>query len=154
MLTEAEKNEIEKELAQYPRTDAGGLEALRIVQSHRRWISDEAIRDISDFLHVTPHQIDSLATFYNLIFRKPVGRHVILLCDSISCWVKDYDTLLDFFYQHLTISWGETTRDDRYTLLPSPCLGACDRAPVMMIDEDLHVDLTPEKIKSILEQYP
>lgn len=153
MLTEEEKNEIEEELTHYPRRDAGGLEALRIVQRHRRWISDEAIQDISDFLGMTPHQVDSLATFYNLIFRKPVGRHVILICDSISCWVKDYESLLAFFKEHLGISLGETTQDDRFTLLPSPCLGACDRAPVMMVDEDLHTNLTPDQIREILEQY-
>ena len=154
MLTEKEKNEIEQELEHYPRRDAGGLEALRIVQRHRRWVSDQAIQDISNFLGMTPHQIDSLATFYNLIFRKPVGSHVILICDSISCWVKDYNNIVSFLSDQLGIGLGETTGDDRFTLLPSPCLGACDRAPVMMVDEDLHVNLTPEKIKKILTQYP
>jgi NADH-quinone oxidoreductase subunit E len=153
MLSEQEKKEIEEELAHYPRRDAGGLEALRIVQRHRRWISDEAVQDISDHLEMSTHQIDSLATFYNLIFRKPVGRHVILLCDSITCWVKGYDNILAFIQDHLDIGLGETTPDDRFTLLPAPCLGACDRAPVMMVDEDLHGNLTPDKIKGILAQY-
>ena len=153
MLSEEEKKDIEKELAHLPRRSAGGLEALRIVQKHRSWISDEAISDISEYLGINEARIDGLSSFYNLIFRKPVGKHIILFCDSISCWIKKSDQLQEMICDHLGIRFGETTSDNRFTLLPMPCLGACDKAPVMMVDKDLHVNLTEEKIKEILKKY-
>ena len=71
--------------------------------------------------------LESVATFYSLIFRKPVGRHVILLCDSVSCWIMGYETVRDHLRRRLGIDLGETTPDGRFTLLTIPCLGACDR---------------------------
>jgi NADH-quinone oxidoreductase subunit E len=97
--------------------------------------------------------LDSVATFYNLIFRNPVGRHVILLCDSISCWVMGYEQLRERLRDHLGIDYGETTADGRYTLLPNPCLGTCDCAPALMIDNDLYRKVTPEMLESILSKY-
>jgi NADH-quinone oxidoreductase subunit E len=102
---------------------------------------------------MTSDELDSVATFYNLVFRKPVGRHVILICDSISCWVMGFEKILDHIQNKLKIKYGETTKDNRFTLLPIPCLGTCDRAPALMIDNDLHRDLTVEKIDKILEKY-
>jgi NADH-quinone oxidoreductase subunit E len=153
MLSKEEIINIDKELKQYPRKSAAGLEAMRILQNSRRWISDEAISDISEYLDISASELESLATFYNLIFRKSVGRHVILLCNTISCWIKGYETIEGCLYDKLGIRMGETTSDNRFTLLSIACLGACDKAPVMMVDEDLHVHLTKEKIDDILEQY-
>jgi NADH-quinone oxidoreductase subunit E len=82
-----------------------------------------------------------------------VGRHVILICDSVSCWITGYENLLTHLKQRLGVELGQTTADGRFTLLPVVCLGACDLAPVMMIDEDLHGRLTPEKIDAVLAHY-
>ena len=154
MLSVEEQQEIEKILPTYPSRPAAGIDALRIVQRHRGWISDDSLDDVAAFLETTAAELDSVATFYNLIFRKPVGRHVILLCDSVSCWVMGYGSILDYLEKKLGIGFGETTADGRYTLLPHVCLGACDRAPVMMIDDDLHVELDPDKIDHLLTLYP
>ena len=97
--------------------------------------------------------LDSVATFYNLIYRKPVGRHVILLCNSVSCWILGYERLRQRLGERLGIQLGETTPDGRFTLLPIVCLGTCDHAPALMIDNDLHRDLTPESVDRILEEY-
>lgn len=132
---------------------AACIEALKIVQEERGWISDDNIISIAEHLEISPEQVDSVATFYNLIFRRPVGRHVILLCDSISCWVVGYEKIHLQLKNKLNINWGETTEDQRFTLLPIPCLGTCDHAPAMMIDNDLHRDLSVEKLEEILEQY-
>jgi NADH-quinone oxidoreductase subunit E len=153
MLSEKEKLEIEEENRQFPYRKAACLEALKIVQQHRRWVSDENIKDIAAFLNMTAEEVDNVATFYNLVFRKPVGRHVILLCDSISCWIMGYDNVLAYLGKKLGIQLGETTADGRFTLLTVPCLGTCDRAPAMMIDDDLHQDLTIERIDAILQKY-
>jgi NADH-quinone oxidoreductase subunit E len=123
------------------------------VQEHRRWVSDESLQDVAAFMEMSPAELDSVATFYNLIFRKPVGRHVILLCDSISCWVMGYENILTHLTERLGVKLGETTTDGRYTLLPNCCLGTCDCAPALMIDEDLYRNLTTDQLDEILEKY-
>jgi NADH-quinone oxidoreductase subunit E len=153
MLTDKERQEIDREIEHYPHKKAASIEALKVVQKHRGWVSDENIRDIAQYLEMTPDELDGVATFYNLVFRKPVGRHVILVCDSVSCWVMGFETLMDHLKQKLGIQLGETTKDERFTLLTIPCLGTCDHAPALMIDNDLHRDLTIEKLDKILEQY-
>ncbi len=153
MLSDKEKREIESELAHYPTKRAVCIDALKIVQRHRGWVSDEALRDVAGFLDMSPAELDGVATFYNLIFRKPVGRHVIFVCDSVSCWIMGYDTVRDYLSARLRVEMGGTTADGRFTLLPIVCLGACDHAPAMMVDDDLHGDLDANKIDAILEQY-
>lgn len=153
MLSDTEKLEIETEIPHYARKQAVCIDALKIVQRHRGWVSDEAIEDLAQFLDMTPAELDSVATFYNLIYREPVGRHVILLCNSVSCWVMGYDRVCTYFQQTLGIGWGETTPDNRFTLLPSVCLGICDHAPAMMVDEDTHIQLDEARLESILAHY-
>jgi len=154
MLTVEERTEIESDVDQYPYRRAGAIEALKVVQRHRGWVSDESVRDIAELLGMTPDEVDGVATFYNLVFRRPVGRHVILLCDSVSCWVMGHDAIRDRLRTRLGIGPGETTPDGRFTLLPTVCLGACDRAPAMMIDGELHGQLDPGTIDAILAKYP
>jgi NADH-quinone oxidoreductase subunit E len=98
-------------------------------------------------------ELDGVATFYNLVFRKPVGRHVMMVCDSVSCWLTGYEEVHKDITKRLGINFGETTADGRFTLLPIVCLGACDRAPAMMVDGNLHPDLDAQKIEGILEEY-
>jgi NADH-quinone oxidoreductase subunit E len=154
MLSDEEIREIEAELPHYPRRQAVAPEALMVIQRHRGWVDDQAVRDVAELLAMTPEEVESVATFYSLIYRQPVGRHVIGLCDSISCWVMGYENVLDYLSGKLGIAPGETTPDGRFTLLPVCCLGACDLAPAMKVDADLHGHLTPEKVDEILERYP
>mgnify|MGYP000079587851 CR=1 FL=1 len=153
MLSAQEKNEIETVLSHYTLKKAASIEALRIVQRHRGWVSDDALCDVAAVLELSPTELDSVATFYNLVFRRPVGRHVILVCDSVSCWIMNYESVADHLEQKLDIDFGQTTPDGRFTLLPHVCLGACDRAPVMMIDDQLYTFLDPAKIDNILQTF-
>ena len=153
MLSEQEIQAINHEIQLVPYKKAAVIEALKIVQQHRGWISDESVEAIAGHLEMSPAEVDSVATFYNLIFRKPVGRHVILLCDSISCYVMGYKKLQEALLQKLKIKFGETTIDQRFTLLPNCCLGCCDHAPALMINEDLHQDVTEEMLDEILKKY-
>ncbi len=153
MLSEQEKHEIDEEIAVYPAKQNACLEALQVVQKHRNWVSDETLKDVAAYLDMTPDELEGVATFYNLIFRKPVGRNVILICESISCWILDYERLLNYMKQKLGITLGETTSDNRFTLLTIPCLGNCNHGPTMMVNDNLHQDLTEEQIDEILEQY-
>lgn len=153
MLSKEEIERIEKEMAKFPVKSAASIEALKIVQDKQRWVSDESLAEVAEILEMSATELENVASFYNLIFRKPVGRHVILLCDSISCWVMGYEKILTLLNKKLGISFGETTEDDRFTLLPVVCLGNCDHAPTIMVDNDLHSDLTVEKIDQILQKY-
>ena len=153
MLSDAEREEIEDVLPHYPDRRSVGIEALKIVQKHRGWVTDEGIVDIAGFLQLPVAELEGVATFYNLIFRKPVGQHVILLCDSVTCWIMGCEKLHRHLCQRLDIALGETTADGRFTLLPNVCLGACDHAPVMMVDEAHYQDLDAAKVDSILEHY-
>jgi NADH-quinone oxidoreductase subunit E len=154
MLTEQEKEEIIAELRHYDQKRAGCVDALKIVQRYHGWVSDEALNDVAVLLEMTPEELDSVATFYNLIYRRPVGRHVILVCDSISCWIVGEQDVFSRLKKRLGIDdWGQTSSDNKFTLLPVPCLGACDRAPAMIIDDELYGDLTPEKLDGILDRY-
>lgn len=145
--------DIEAEAARYPARSAAAIDALQIVQRHRGWVSDEAIQELSAFLGVSAADLDAVASFYNLIYRRPVGRHVIHVCDSISCWIVGYNQVRDALFANLGIGYGETTRDQRFTLLPTVCLGCCDRAPAMIVDGQLHTGLDPRNVTQALEQY-
>lgn len=153
MLDDAVRQEIEAEAERYADRRAVCIDALKIVQRHQGWVSDEALADLAELLGMSHAELDSVATFYNLIFRRPVGRHVILLCDSVSCWIMGYGAVRDALSRRLGIDLGETSGDGRFTLLPSVCLGACDHAPVMMVDRDLQRDLRAETLGEILPAY-
>jgi NADH-quinone oxidoreductase subunit E len=152
MLTDEEQREIEAELVRYPTKQAVCIDAMRIVQHHRGWVSDESIRDIGELLEMSSADLDGVATFYNLIFRKPVGRHVIMLCNSVSCWIMGYESIREHVARQLGIEFGETTPDNRFTFLPIVCLGACQHAPAMLVDNELHGNLDAAKIDGILEE--
>jgi NADH-quinone oxidoreductase subunit E len=153
MLSEREHQEIIAELQHYEQKRAACIDALKIVQRHRGWVPDESVRDIASLLEMTADELDGVATFYNLIFRKPVGRHVILLCDSVSCWIMGYGRLRQHVQARLGVGVGETSRDGQFTVLPVPCLGTCDHAPALMIGDELYRDLTPEKLDEVLDRY-
>ena len=153
MLTEKEIHKIEHEIGLYPIRSAACIEALKIVQEHRGWVSDENIKDIAAFLQMPAEEVDGVATFYSMIFRKPVGRNIILICDSVTCYMLGYESIYQHISKKFGIKFGETTPDNRFTLLPNPCLGDCDHAPAIMINKDHYNRLKPEMIDGILEKY-
>lgn len=151
MLTDEEKQEVETIAAQSLHWKDACVDALLAIQKRRGWISDEALSDVAAVLGMAPAELDSVVTFYDRIFRKPAGRHVVMLCDSPSCWITGYDGLLEHVSGRLGIAPGETSEDGSFTLLPSGCLGACDHAPGMMINDRFYGDLTPKRIDEVLD---
>ena len=129
---------------------AACIEALQRVQREFRWVSDAHLREVAALLGMSAADLDGVATYFNLIFRRPVGEHVILLCDSVSCWLMGRERMLAHLEQRLGIRPGQTTKDGAYTLLPTVCLGHCDHAPAMMVGDALHGDLDTSKIDRIL----
>lgn len=152
-LSEAELAEIHHEMSHYEDPRAASIEALKAVQKHRGWVPDAAIDAIAAVIGIPASDVEGVATFYNMIFRRPVGRHVIKVCDSISCFLTGYDALRDALMAQTGLGYGETGADGRYTLLPVCCLGNCDKGPTLMIDDDTHGPVAPADVPALLERY-
>ena len=153
-LSEAELAEIHHEMGHYEDPRAASIEALKAVQKHRGWVPDAAIDAIAAVIGIPASDVEGVATFYNMIFRRPVGRHVIKVFDSLSCFLTGYDALKDALMAHTGLGYGETSADSRYTLLPVCCLGNCDKGPTLMIDDDTHGPVAPADVPALLERYP
>lgn len=151
MLSEQDRQQITAEVAHFPTKRAACVDALKIAQRTHGWVDDAMLKEIAEILEMTPDELDGIATCYNLIFRKPVGRHVVLMCDSVSCWIMGYSQIRESLKSRLGIEFGQTTPDGRFTLLPIVCLGMCDHAPAMMIDDESYGDVTSDDLGSILE---
>ena len=150
-LTEIEIGEIEREIQHLPDRQSAAIDALKIVQVHRGWISDNSLAAIAQLLGMSVDELDGIATFYNLIYRQPVGENVILFCDSVSCWLMDGEKVCKKLREKLEIEFGQTSADNKYTLLPVTCLGDCDHAPAMMVGDELHHDLTVDNLAEHLK---
>jgi len=126
------------------------VDVLRAIQEENGWVPDEGIELAASILGLSPLQVEEVATFYDKIFRHPVGKKVIHVCDSICCWSRGGEWIVQILREKLGIDLGETTSDGEFTLLPTCCLGACGEAPAMMIGFTLYGNLDAEKIEAIL----
>jgi len=149
-FTAAERAALRDLIAQAPNPPAAATDALKYVQAERRYVSDAALAELAPMLGISTAALDEVATFYNLVFRKPVGEQVMFLCDSVSCWMLGRDELAKQIERRCGIRAGETTEDGRLTLLPIVCLGACDRAPALMLGERLHGPVDAAKLDALL----
>jgi NADH-quinone oxidoreductase subunit E len=145
-----EIREITAEMAHYENKTAVSIEALKIVQKYRRWVSDEALVAVAELLEMSPAQLEGVATFYNLIYRQPVGKKVIHYCNSVTCWMLGAEQVRERLCRHLQVEPGEMSADGEYTILPIVCLGACDHAPVVMVGDELRLDITEDAVNEIL----
>lgn len=128
------------------------IDALRAVQSAHGWVPDEGVELVAGILGLSALQIEEVATFYDKIYRRPVGRKVIHVCDSICCWSRGGEQVMEHLQEALGIAPGGTSDDGVFTLLPTCCLGACGEAPAMMVGLRIYGHLTPERIDAILAE--
>jgi len=149
-LSSAEIDEINAEMSHYEDKMAVSIEALKIVQKYRRWVSDECLIAVAELLEISPAQLEAVATFYNLIYRQPVGKTIIHYCNSVTCWMLGSDQVQERLCRHLNVELGEMSADGEYTILPIVCLGACDHAPVVMVGDELRLDITEDAVNEIL----
>lgn len=149
-LSPAEIQEIKAEFSHYEDKTAVSIEALKIVQKHRGWVSDECLVAAAELLDMSPAQLEGVATFYNLIYRQPVGKTVIHYCNSVTCWMLGAEQISERLCRHLNVELGEMSADGEYTILPIVCLGACDHAPVVMVGDELKRDITEDAVNEIL----
>ena len=138
------KTSLERRIADAATTREAAVDVMKELQRHYGWLTDEALVEASRLLGLSPLQVEELATFYEMIYRRPVGRHVVHVCDSISCWASGGETLLKSLAALLDIEPGSTTADGAVTLLPCSCLGNCGEAPCMMIGEKQYGRITVE----------
>jgi NADH:ubiquinone oxidoreductase subunit E len=127
------------------------LETQEIVP--QQYISKEVAKFISEKLSISNNDVCEVVTFYSALSDKPRGRHIIQICNSTACMVNKYRTLRDILEKQLGIKVGETTADNKFTLMYTPCFGACDIAPAFRIGEEVYGNLDEEKIKKIIENY-
>lgn len=128
------------------------VDVLRAIQDHHGWVPDAGVELTGTILGLSPLQIEEIATFYDKIYRQPVGRKVIHVCDSICCWSREGEQIYTYLQRKLGIAPGQTTPDGAFTLLPTCCLGACGDAPAMMIGLTTYGRLTPGLVDEILEK--
>ncbi|WP_312373419.1 NADH-quinone oxidoreductase subunit NuoE [Stutzerimonas nitrititolerans] len=152
-LSEAERSAIEHEMHHYEDPRAASIEALKIVQKARGWVPDGACDAIGEILGIPASDVEGVATFYSQIFRVPVGRHIIRVCDSMTCYIGGHESVLDSIRNEIGIEPGQTSTDGRFTLIPVCCLGNCDKAPALMIDDDTFGDVQPGGVAQLLEAY-
>ncbi|MGZ5008301.1 MAG: NADH-quinone oxidoreductase subunit NuoE [Methylobacter sp.] len=150
VLSPAEIAEINATISHYPDKAAASIDALKIIQKYRRWVSDECLVACAGLLDISPAQLDGVATFYNLIYRQPVGKTVIHYCDSVTCWMLGGDRVGENLCRHLNVGLGEMSADGEYTVLPIVCLGACDHAPAVMVGDKLLLDVDANAVDEIL----
>lgn len=154
-VTPEGKREIDSWVAKYPAHEkqSAVMRALMVVQEAQGYLTKEMMDAVADYLSMPPIAVYEVATFYTMYEHKPVGRHVVNICTSISCKLRGSAEIVDLLERKLAIKLGETTLDSRFTLRSVVCLAACVNAPMMQVDKDYHENLTADNIDAVLEQY-
>jgi NADH-quinone oxidoreductase subunit E len=145
-----EKLQIDISKVDHPRELA--VDTMFVLQNYYGYLTDEALEEGARLLGMTPLELEELATFYDFIYREPVGRYVIHVCDGVVCWMNGYESVMDYLSKKLAIKPGETTEDGLFTILPTACIGYCDLSPAMLINGRPYGPLTAEKIDDILQR--
>jgi len=152
MLPKELKESLTEKLAHVDHPRELVVDVMFAVQDHYGHLTDEGVEETAQLLKMSPLEVEQLATFYTFIYREPVGKYVIHVCDSVVCWMNGFESIKDFLCKKLEISDSETTADGLFTLLPVCCVGYCDRSPAMLVNKKVYGNLTPEKIDAILEK--
>jgi len=152
MIPESLRNELNQRVAHAVTNREAAVDVMKELQRHYGWLTDEAVQEAAEILDLSVLQVEELATFYEMIFRRPVGRHVIHVCDSISCWAANGESLLQHFEHFLGVGVGATTTDGLFTLLPCCCLGNCGNAPAVMVGERQFGPVLPDKVEALLTE--
>ncbi len=152
MLPKELQTDLQRKIAEAEHPWEMAIDVMVALQNHYGHLGDEALQEAAELLAMTPLELEELATFYEFIFREPVGKYVIHVCDGIVCWMNGHQSVLDYLSVKLGIRPGETTADGLFTLLPVCCIGYCDLSPAMLINRMAYGPLTPQKIDDILQR--
>jgi len=152
MLPEELQEKLQQRIAAAEQPREQAIDVMYAVQKHYGFLSDEGLVEAAALLGMTPLELEELATFYDFLYRQPVGRYVIHVCDGVVCWMFHEGSVFDYLCQKLGVCAGEITADGVFTVLPTACVGFCDHAPAMLINGVPYGPLTPESIDQILEK--
>jgi len=152
MLPEEIRTRLQERIAakKHPRELA--VDVMYEVQRHYGYMSDEALHEAAGLLGLSDLELEELATFYDFIYRQPVGCYIIHVCDGVVCWMFEEESILAYLCKRLGVEPGETTDDGMFTVLPTACPGFCDHAPAMVVNGRLYGPLDPETIDRILAE--
>jgi NADH-quinone oxidoreductase E subunit len=151
VLSEEAKSKIIQLKQRYPQAKSALLPALHLAQQeHDGWLSDEVMAEVAEAMELPPAEVRSVASFYTMFNRQPVGKHLIQLCTNLSCSLLGAEHIVEHIKRQLGIVVGETTPDGLFTLLEVECLGSCGTAPMMQIDDVYYENLTVERVDEIL----
>jgi NADH-quinone oxidoreductase subunit E len=150
-LSEHSLQRIEQLKKRYQHSQAVLLEALWMWQGEHGWISEQGMQHVGDLLGVSHHHVLGVVTFYTMFNRKPVGRHKLEVCTNVSCMLRNSERILKHIEERLQIKTGETTSDNRFTLVEAECLGSCGTAPMMQVGDRYYENLDIDKVDKILD---
>lgn len=136
----------------YPNKRAMLLPALHAAQKERGWISDETMQQVADFLGIPKTQVLEVVSFYHWFKMKPVGKYNLQFCNNIACWLRGSEELIHHAEKKCGVRMGETTKDGLFTVSEVECLGSCGTAPVMMVNDAYHENLTLEALDRLIEE--
>lgn len=151
-LSDAARAEIAEIKKRYPTAEAVLLPALHVAQRENGgWLPEAAMLAVAEELDLAPSTVYGVVSFYDMYHEKPVGRHRIRVCTNISCMLRGSDEIMETLHKELGVDENEVTADGRCSFVHFECLGSCDTAPMMMVDDDYHENLTPEQVRSIVK---
>ena len=156
VLTENMRERIRAYLPRYPNKQAVTLPALHIVQDELRCVPTAAIEEIAELLDLTPAQVQDTLSFYGFFRTEndPLGKHRVWVCRSISCMLRGGEELLAQLCAKYQVKPGQTTADGKLTLEFAECLGVCEGAPCLLIDDECHPEMSPAKAQWVLAELP
>ena len=128
------------------------IAVLREVQDEYGWLSRESMEQVSEILELPPSNVQNVATFYTMFFTKPVGKHVVWLCRTLSCALRGAEHVEHYICDKLKVKTGETTPDGKITLMEAECLASCGTAPVMLVDNTLEENLTKARVDQVIDE--
>ena len=152
MLSENSLKRIEELKKRYPSPRAVVLEALWLWQDEHGWISQEGMQYVGKLLAIPPHEVLGIVTFYTMYNSKPVGRHKLEVCTNVSCMLRNSEKIMRHIEDRLNIKMGETTPDNRFTLVEAECLGSCGTAPMLQCGDEYYENLDEAKVDKILSE--
>lgn len=151
VLSELARNQIEAYAGRYPNKRSALLPALHVAQNEIGWLPREAMEEVAQLLDLDWDQVEEVASFYTMYYKKPVGTYVLELCKTVPCAFLGADQISEYIAQKLGIKPGETTPDGVFSFFRVECLAACSRAPVMQVNHRYYQDLTPERVDALIE---
>ncbi len=152
MLSEKTRQAILELQQLYPHKRSALLPALHLAQNEKGYLSHKTQSEVADLFEIPANEVHSVVTFYDMFHEKPVGKHIIHVCKNLSCMLRGCDPLLQKICDHLQVSPGGTSADGEFTVIPSECLGACDRAPILIMDEEVIGPVAENDVEKILNE--